>query len=100
VDTYGGRFLQLTWLFIQAQLFIAMEGPGVLQVVQMSAGGNFFRGVNRWKGLDRPTADYVGMLATIMNAITLQSALESEGVEVCTSVMACMLSKSISCHCC
>lgn len=46
------------------------------------AGGNFFRGVNRWKGLDRPTADYVGMLATIMNAITLQSALESEGVEV------------------
>lgn len=28
-------------------------------------GGNFFRGVDRWDGLDRATADYVGMLATV-----------------------------------
>eukprot|EP00892_Ulva_mutabilis_P008469 jgi/Ulvmu1/5995/UM026_0119.1 len=53
-----------------------------VEIAIVVGGGNFFRGVNRWDGLDRPTADYVGMLATVMNAITLQSALESEGVEV------------------
>lgn len=44
-------------------------------------GGNYVRGANAWEGLDRATADYVGMLATVMNAISLQSALESLGVE-------------------
>lgn len=33
---------------------------------------SFFRGVDRWAGLERATADYVGMLATVMNAICLQ----------------------------
>ena len=42
---------------------------------------SFFRGVDRWAGLDRATADYVGMLATVMNAICLQSALEQLGVQ-------------------
>jgi uridylate kinase len=41
---------------------------------------SFFRGVDRWAGLERATADYVGMLATVMNAICLQSALEQLGV--------------------
>ena len=53
------------------------EGVEIAIVV---GGGNFFRGVNRWDGLERATADYVGMLATVMNAICLQSALEAEGV--------------------
>jgi uridylate kinase len=53
------------------------EGVEIAIVV---GGGNFFRGVNRWDGLERTTADYVGMLATVMNAICLQSALEAEGV--------------------
>jgi len=35
-------------------------------------GGNFFRGINAWDGLERATADYMGMLATCMNAICLQ----------------------------
>ena len=35
---------------------------------------SFFRGVDRWAGLDRATADYVGMLATVMNAICLQAS--------------------------
>jgi uridylate kinase len=40
-------------------------------------GGNIFRGVKAAsKGMDRATADYVGMLATVMNALTLQDALE------------------------
>lgn len=42
---------------------------------------SFFRGVDRWAGLDRASADYVGMLATVMNAICLQSALEALGVQ-------------------
>lgn len=53
------------------------EGVEVAVVV---GGGNFFRGVDRWEGLDRASADYVGMLATVMNAVCLQSALEAEGV--------------------
>ncbi|GAB4821457.1 hypothetical protein N2152v2_008503 [Parachlorella kessleri] len=56
----------------------AAEGVEVAVVV---GGGNFFRGVDRWDGLDRASADYVGMLATVMNAICLQSALERLGVE-------------------
>jgi uridylate kinase len=44
-------------------------------------GGNIFRGVKAAsKGMDRATADYVGMIATVMNAITLQDALEQTGV--------------------
>lgn len=61
---------------------VAEASRSGVEVAIVVGGGNFFRGVNRWDGLDRPTADYVGMLATVMNAITLQSALESEGVEV------------------
>lgn len=61
---------------------VAEASKGGVEIAMVVGGGNFFRGVNRWDGLDRPTADYVGMLATVMNALTLQSALESEGVEV------------------
>ena len=44
-------------------------------------GGNIFRGVSSSaKGMDRATADYVGMLATVMNAVALQDAIESRGV--------------------
>ena len=45
-------------------------------------GGNIFRGLKgSAAGMDRATADYVGMLATVMNAITLQDGLERVGVE-------------------
>jgi uridylate kinase len=44
-------------------------------------GGNIFRGVSQSsKGMDRATADYVGMLATVMNAVSLQDALERRGL--------------------
>ena len=44
-------------------------------------GGNFFRGKDKeGRGLDRASADYMGMLATVMNALQLQAALESHGV--------------------
>ncbi len=44
-------------------------------------GGNIFRGVSlAGKGMDRASADYMGMLATVMNALALQGALEKVGV--------------------
>ena len=47
--------------------------------------GNIFRGMEAaTKGMDRVTGDYLGMLATIMNAISLQDALEKEGIETRT----------------
>jgi uridylate kinase len=43
-------------------------------------GGNIFRGLSSSaEGMDRASADYVGMLATVMNAVALQDALESRG---------------------
>lgn len=45
-------------------------------------GGNIFRGISAAaKGIERATADYMGMLATVMNALAVQNALESIGVE-------------------
>ena len=47
--------------------------------------GNIFRGIQAaGKGMDRVTGDYLGMLATIMNAIAVQDALEKEGCEIRT----------------
>ena len=44
-------------------------------------GGNIFRGVPAAKeGMERVTADYIGMLATVINSLALQNALEQEGV--------------------
>jgi uridylate kinase len=45
-------------------------------------GGNIFRGLSAAaKGIERATADYMGMLATVMNALAVQNALEQMGVE-------------------
>lgn len=52
-----------------------------VQVAIVIGGGNIFRGISGAKhGLDRATADYMGMLATVINALALQDALEKEGV--------------------
>eukprot|EP01023_Acetabularia_acetabulum_P000853 TRINITY_DN10324_c0_g3_i1.p2 TRINITY_DN10324_c0_g3~~TRINITY_DN10324_c0_g3_i1.p2 ORF type:complete len:359 (-),score=57.06 TRINITY_DN10324_c0_g3_i1:155-1231(-) len=51
-----------------------------VEVAVVVGGGNYFRGADAWDGLDRATADYVGMLATVMNAMQLQGALERCGV--------------------
>jgi uridylate kinase len=51
------------------------------QVAIVVGGGNIFRGVKASAaGMDRATADYIGMIATVMNAMTLQDALEQAGV--------------------
>jgi uridylate kinase len=53
-----------------------------VQVAVVIGGGNIFRGVEASvKGMERASADYMGMLATVINALALQNALERIGVE-------------------
>ena len=53
-----------------------------VQVVIVVGGGNIFRGLEgEDAGIDRATGDYMGMLATIINALALQNSLEHHGVE-------------------
>jgi len=64
---------------------IARDVAGVrrlgVEVALVIGGGNIFRGVAASaRGMDRATADYMGMLATCINALALQDALEHEGV--------------------
>ena len=59
----------------------AAKAQGI-ELCLVVGGGNIFRGMAAAaKGVDRATADYMGMLATVMNALALQSALERLGVE-------------------
>ena len=52
-----------------------------VQVAIVVGGGNIFRGMKASAaGMDRATADYIGMIATVMNAMTLQDALERIGI--------------------
>jgi uridylate kinase len=52
-----------------------------VQIAIVIGGGNIFRGIAGSKGgIDRATADYMGMLATVMNGLALQDALEKTGV--------------------
>jgi uridylate kinase len=53
-----------------------------LELCLVIGGGNIFRGMaGAAKGMDRAQADYMGMLATVMNALAMQNALEQLGVE-------------------
>ncbi len=52
-----------------------------VEVAVVIGGGNIFRGLSASaNGMDRATADYMGMLATVMNSLALQDALEKKGV--------------------
>jgi uridylate kinase len=58
----------------------AIQALGV-EIGLVIGGGNIFRGVaGATKGMDRVTADHMGMLATMINALALQDALEQKGV--------------------
>src|SRR5688572_19410065 len=50
-----------------------------VEIAVVVGAGNIFRGVSA-RGMDRATGDYVGMLATVMNAVSLQQAIEKRGV--------------------
>jgi uridylate kinase len=69
----------------QAALAVAEEIKSVVetgaQVVVSIGGGNIFRGIaGAANGIERATADYMGMLATVINAMALQDAVEKIGV--------------------
>ncbi len=51
------------------------------EIAVVVGAGNLWRGARQGVGMDRATADYIGMLATIMNALALQDALEAQGLE-------------------
>ncbi len=66
-------------------LRIAADVSGVVaeghQVCLVIGGGNIFRGISAAaRGMDRAQADYMGMIATVMNALGMQNALEKAGV--------------------
>lgn len=57
------------------------QSTGV-QITVVLGGGNIFRGVSASiKGMDRVSADYMGMLATVINSLALQDALERQGIQ-------------------
>jgi uridylate kinase len=52
-----------------------------VEICMVIGGGNIFRGLQgSAQGMERTTADYMGMLATVMNALAMQSALEGQGI--------------------
>jgi len=60
---------------------IAEAHAGGVQIAVVVGGGNIFRGVSQAaKGMDPASADYMGMLATVINALALRDALEKAGV--------------------
>ena len=66
-----------------------------VQVAVVVGGGNIFRGLSASaQGMDRAAADYIGMLATVMNCIALQDALEALGVQ--TRVMTALEMRQIA----
>ena len=56
-----------------------------VQIAVVVGAGNIWRGIaGSAKGMDRATADYMGMLATVMNSLALQDALQAQGVDTRT----------------
>jgi uridylate kinase len=67
-------------VFAMAAQIRAVVATGV-QMAVVVGGGNIWRGLSAsTKGMDRASADYMGMLATVLNALALQDALEKSGV--------------------
>jgi uridylate kinase len=65
---------------IATEIRLAVEAG--FQICLVVGGGNIFRGLAAAaKGFDRASADYMGMLATVMNGLAVQNALEAQGVE-------------------
>ncbi|MBF4987467.1 UMP kinase [Methylophilus sp. 14] len=76
-DAYGINRETVTAIVAQVKEVVSMG----VQVGIVIGGGNIFRGVApAAEGMDRATADYMGMLATVMNAMALQDAMKHAGV--------------------
>jgi uridylate kinase len=82
-EVFGGGAIGVNFDVVQsvARQVATVARRGV-QVALVVGGGNFFRGAELHKrGMDRPRADYIGMLGTVMNCLALQDFLEKEGIE-------------------
>ncbi len=72
--------IEMATLDAVAEDIAAVVAEGV-ELCLVIGGGNIFRGVSMaGRGMERASADYMGMLATVMNALAMQSALEAKGV--------------------
>ena len=77
-DAYGINRGTITNIVAQVKEIVDLG----VEVAIVIGGGNIFRGVApAAEGMDRATADYMGMLATVMNALALQDAMRHIGVE-------------------
>lgn len=76
----GGEGIDPEAVLVIAKQVVAVHQQGI-QVVVVNGGGNIWRYRDtKEAGIERTTSDYMGMLATIMNAVALQSAIEKLGV--------------------
>ena len=106
---YNRILLKLSGEALQGQLGYGIDAPVLetladqlaelvkleVEVAVVIGGGNIFRGVSASaKGMDRASADYMGMLATVINAVALQDALERRGTY--TRVLSAIEMKEIS----
>ena len=76
-----GAGLAHSWIDVQAEKVDAATAvvKGVVEIGVVVGGGNIWRGSEAAaKGMDRATADYAGMLATVINALALQDSLENQ----------------------
>jgi uridylate kinase len=77
-DAYGINRATIDDIVAQIKAVVALG----VEVAIVIGGGNIFRGVApAAAGMDRATADYMGMLATVMNAMALQDAMRSIGIK-------------------
>ncbi len=83
-DRAGGESLSPEIFHDMAAQLKRVRRLGV-EIAIVIGGGNIFRGFKGERyGIDRTTGDHIGMLATVINSLALQAALESEGLEVRT----------------
>ncbi|MEQ1881231.1 MAG: UMP kinase [Burkholderiales bacterium] len=77
-DAYGINRATIDRIVSEVKEVVAMG----VEVAVVIGGGNIFRGVApAASGMDRATADYMGMLATVMNALALQDAMRRQGMK-------------------
>ncbi|MGH3680376.1 MAG: UMP kinase [Natronosporangium sp.] len=82
-EVFGGGAIGVDPEVVQsvARQIATVVRSGV-QVAVVVGGGNFFRGEElQQRGMDRPRADYMGILGTVMNALALQDFLERQGID-------------------
>ncbi|MCA1668369.1 MAG: UMP kinase [Thermomicrobia bacterium] len=78
----GGRNIDPVIVHALAAQVRDEVADGALQMAIVAGGGNFWRGRNAEQlGMDRATADYMGMIGTVINALALQESLERAGVQ-------------------